>query len=134
MKQDDYFLKQIDILGRVLGKIITDLLQLKSKGQIMDGIEVTSDALKSELDLDINDLLLIPIEKLIDVLQKKNKLNLEHFEKLAEILFLLGNEHKDEKKVQLLQRSLILFNFINNNSSTFSMDRMSKIERIKAVL
>lgn len=134
MKQDDYFLKQIDILGRVLGKIITDLLQLKSKGQIMDGIEVTSEALKSELDLDINDLLLIPTEKLIDVLQKKNKLNLDHFEKLAEILLLIGDEHKDEKKVQFLQRSLILFNFINNNSSTFSMDRMSKIERIKAVL
>ncbi len=81
MKQDDYFLNQIDILGRVLGKIIADLLQLKSKGQVMEGIEVASEALKSELDLDINDLLLLPIEKLIAVLQNKNKLNLDHLAK-----------------------------------------------------
>ena len=39
MKQDDYFLKQIDILGRILGKIVSDLLKLKSKGEIMESVE-----------------------------------------------------------------------------------------------
>ena len=45
MKQDDYFLNQIDILGRLLGKIIADLLQLISKGKIMEGIEVASEVI-----------------------------------------------------------------------------------------
>ena len=56
MKQDDYFLKQIDILGRILGKIVSDLLKRKSKGEIMESIEITSQALKSELDLNLNEI------------------------------------------------------------------------------
>ena len=56
MKQDDCFLKQIDILGRILGKIVSDLLKLKSKGEIMESIEITSQALKSELDLNLNEI------------------------------------------------------------------------------
>ena len=60
MKQDDYFLKQIDILGRILGKIVSDLLKLKNKGEIMESIEITTQALKNELDLNLNEILLLP--------------------------------------------------------------------------
>ena len=39
MKQNDYFLKQIDNLGRILGKILADLLSLKSQGEVIEIME-----------------------------------------------------------------------------------------------
>jgi hypothetical protein len=42
MEQRDYLKKQIDQLGQVLGKIFSDLLGLKSNGQINGGSAVKS--------------------------------------------------------------------------------------------
>jgi hypothetical protein len=64
MKQDDYFLKQIDILGRILGEIVSDLLKLKNKGEIMESIEITTQALKNELDLHLNDIFSFKMKRL----------------------------------------------------------------------
>lgn len=57
MEQRDYLKKQIDQLGQVLAKIFSDLLGLKNSGQINAGLEITSQALKNELDIDIQALL-----------------------------------------------------------------------------
>ena len=46
MEQQDYLKKQIDQLGKVLGKIFSDLFGLKSNGQINAGLEITNQTLK----------------------------------------------------------------------------------------
>ncbi len=56
MKQDDYFLKQIDILGQILGRILSDLLKLKNKGERKDIIEITNHELKKELEINLNEI------------------------------------------------------------------------------
>lgn len=137
MRQDDYFLNQIDLLGRVLGKIIADLLNLKNQGQIIEGIDTVSQILKNELDFDLNGIILIPTEDLVEFIDQKNKLSIDNLEKLAEILFIIGVELKQknqEKMNHLLVRSLVIFEHINAKSSTFSIERMSKIEKIKNFL
>ena len=55
MRQDDYFLNQIDILGRILGKVIADLLQLNSPDNILQ-IDSINEAVKNGLDLDLEDI------------------------------------------------------------------------------
>ena len=57
MVRRDYLQKQIDLLGRVLGKILSDLLGLKSVGEIMEGIDSSYLALKEELNLDLEELI-----------------------------------------------------------------------------
>jgi hypothetical protein len=75
MVRRDYLQKQIDLLGRVLGKVLTDLLGLKNVGEIIEGIDSTYVALKNELNIDIEDLIELSNEEFIQKLQTENKLN-----------------------------------------------------------
>lgn len=134
MKQDDYFLKQIDILGRILGKILADLLNLKSQGEVVEIMEITSQSLKSELDLDLNELLNISNSDLIKFLQEDKKFNNGHLEKIAEILFELGSVINSNFKINVLEKSLTLFDYLNHTSLTYSLDRITKMEKIRTIL
>ena len=134
MKQDDYFLKQIDILGRILGEIVSDLLKLKNKGEIMESIEITTQALKNELDLNLNDILLLQNEKIVEFLQEEKKFDNGHLDKLAEILFILGYDHVSENRINILEKSLTIYEYLNKNSTTYSPERITRIGKINKVL
>ena len=134
MRQDDYFLRQIDILGRILGKILTDLLKKKGTGEIMDSVEVTAQALKSELDIDLNSLLLVNNENLVEFLKTEKKFGDQHLEKMAELFFILGQDIKNEKALLFLQKSVTIYEYLNKTSSTYSLDRIHKIDKIKKMI
>ena len=134
MRQDDYFLRQIDILGRILGKILTDLLKKKGTGEIMDTVEVTAQALKSELDIDLNSLLLVNNENLVEFLKTEKKFGEQHLEKMAELFFILGQDLKNEKVLLFLEKSVTIYEYLNKTSSTYSLDRMHKIDKIKKMI
>ena len=139
MQQEDYIKRQIDQLGRVLGKILADLMGLKTRGQASQGIESTSQALKTELGLNIDDLTLIPSDLFLTTLLDTKKFSDNNFEQLAEIMFLIAEElnikNTDVGKMkQLYERALIIFEILDKTSSTYSFDRHSKIEKIKKVL
>ena len=134
MRQDDYFLRQIDILGRILGKILTDLLKKKGTGEIMDTVEVTAQALKSELDIDLNSLLLVNNENLVVFLKTEKKFGEQHLEKMAELFFILGQDLKNEKVLLFLEKSVTIYEYLNKTSSTYSIDRMHKIDKIKKMI
>ena len=36
MAQQDYILRQIDVLGKIIGKVISELLGIKNKGEIIE--------------------------------------------------------------------------------------------------
>jgi hypothetical protein len=134
MRQDDYFLRQIDILGRILGKILTDLLKKKGIGEIMDTVEVTAQALKSELDIDLSSLLLVDNENLVEFLKTEKKFGEQHLEKMAELFFILGQDLKNEKALLFLEKSLTIYEYLNKTSSTYSLDRIYKIDKIKKMI
>ena len=134
MRQDDYFLRQIDILGRILGKILTDLLKKKGTGEIMDSVEVTAQALKSELDIDLNSLLLVNNENLVEFLKTEKKFGEQHLEKMAELFFIVGQDLKNEKALLVLEKSVTIYEYLNKTSSTYSLDRMHKIDKIKKMI
>jgi hypothetical protein len=134
MIQDDYFLKQIDILGRTLGKILANLLNLKSQGEIIEVIEITAQSLKSELDLNLNELLNTSNTNLIKFLQDDKKFNSDHLEKIAEILFELGSVVNNDIKINVLEKSLTIYDYLNHKSLTYSHDRLMKIEKIRTIL
>ena len=65
MQQEDFIKRQIDQLGRVLAKILSDLSGLKTQGSLSERIEVVDQTLKNSLDLGIEDLISIPPNKFI---------------------------------------------------------------------
>ena len=139
MQQEDYIKRQIDQLGRVLGKILADLMGLKARRQASLEIESVIQALKTELGLTIDDLTLIPTDSFLTTLLDTKKFSDNNFEQLAEIMFLIAEElnikNTDVGKMkQLYERALIIFEILDKTSSTYSFDRHSKIEKIKKVL
>ena len=134
MRQDDYYLKQIDLLGKILGKIVSDILKTNSTDDVMEGFEAAAQALKNEVGINLNDLLNKNNDEIVTFLQQDKKLNNNHLEKLAEILFELGKEHHSEYKKNLFKKSLTIYSFVNNNSSTYSIEIVNKIDKLNKIL
>ena len=139
MDQEDYITRQIDQLGRTLGKILAGLMGLKAGGRAGPGIESVSQELKTELGLNLQDLTLIPTNLFLTKLLDTKKFSDNNFEQLAEIMFLMAEElnarNSDLSKMkQLYERALVIFEIRDQTSTTYSYDRHSKIEKIKKVL
>jgi hypothetical protein len=135
LEQEDFIKRQIDQLGRVLGTILADLIGLKAQGQISEGIEAADKELKKKLYLNVDNLTSISTEKFIKTLQEGKKLSNDNFDKLVDILFLLTEELDErntdnEKKNKLYERSLTIYEHLEDTSSTYSFDRHFKIEKI----
>ncbi len=133
MEQRDYLKKQIDQLGIVLAKMFSDLLGLKSSGQIDIGLEITDHALKSELDYDIQDLINIPTDDFINTLKGQRNLTDDNLDKLAEILLLIADSRQEDNKM-LYEKCLTIYTYLEKTENIYSLDRQWKIERIEKVL
>lgn len=136
MEQRDLIKSQIEQLGRVLGKIFADFLGLKSSGQIEQGIEMTNEQLKSELDIDID--ILVGLSK--DELKKyliERKMTIGHFETLAEYIKEIGESNvaydKNKAKIYLI-KSLELLDLEDEMSKTISFERLNLKSKIENML
>jgi hypothetical protein len=133
---EDYLIRQISQLGRVLGKILAGLLGLKANGQINSGIEAANQDLRNELGFDADALASMPFDSFIKKFPSAGKLNCDNFEILADILFIMPEELTEsnldiEKRKRLLERSLAILEYIENTSLVYSMERNVKIEKLK---
>jgi hypothetical protein len=139
LEQEDFIKRQIDQLGQALGKILSDLLGLISCGNMPIVIDETGQALKTALGLDIDDLISVPADTFIKALSDVMKESDANFDKLAGILFILAEEIKTSvsgigKEKKLYERSLIIYEHLDNSSSTYSFERHSRILKIKSEL
>ena len=130
MKQDDFLIKQIDLLGKVLGKILSDLLKHKSNSEIFDVYNFVQENLKNDLNIELESLLSFNEKELIAYLSEIQKFENKHIEKIAEILYLFGDQPKNEKTIVCLEKSLVLYQYIHSTSTTYSHERVAKIDRI----
>ena len=135
MEQRDYLKRKIDQLAQVFGKLLLTLIERKKKGQVREGIEVADQALKSELDLDIDRLLAIPSDQLVETLTKRETLPNQNIEKLADIMFELAEgfdlENEQEKATDLYKKTLLIYEHLDNTGWDYAFDRYFKIEKIK---
>jgi hypothetical protein len=133
MEQQDFLKRQIDQIGRILGKILADFIGLKNKGLINEGIELTSQSLKSELDLDVDGLITIPTDQFISTLIRKKNLTNGSLHKLAEMLLLIADSRQENTK-KLYEKCITIYEYLEKVENVYSLDRQWKIERIKNVL
>ena len=136
MEQEDYLKRQIDQLGCVLGKILTDLTGPGTRGQVNESIGTVSQALKAALDLNLDELVAIPAGNFIDVLKERRNMSSDNFEKLAAILFLIAEEHDrshgdPDRALKLYERALVIYGHLDQTGSTYSFDRHSMMMKIQ---
>jgi hypothetical protein len=134
MEQRDYLKKQLDELGQILGKLLTELLKLKKGGQAKESLEITNHTLKDLLQQDIEQLLAVPDETFVSEL-KSRKIKNDGLDKLADVLLTLAdNVTPDEMAKKLYAKSLLLFEKLESVEPIYSMDRHRKIEKIKKMM
>lgn len=136
MEHQDLIKNQIEKLGKVLGKILADFLGFKSSGQIESGIEVTSKQFKSELDIDIDDLVVFSKDELNNYLVDR-KFTTGHFERLGKYLIEIGESSlaNDKNKAKnYLTQSLVVLELEDEFSKTMSFERLNLKAKINKML
>lgn len=134
MEQRDYLMVQIEELGRVLTNLIAEMRGLKTKGLIIEELEIANRTFKIEFGFDFQKLLEISPAKIMATLQSRENFNAENLEKLAEIFLLLAENEQEKNKNNLLEKSLTIYQYLEQNEQDYSMKRHWKIEQIKKVL
>lgn len=130
MEKRDYLKRQIDQLAQVLGKLFADLAGFKNSGLLNTGLDITHQVLKTELDIDIFELLDMPAEKFIDILTTQKNFTNESLGKLAEILLLIADSRQDDNK-KIYEKCLAIYTHLEKSEKTYNLDRQLKINRIK---
>ncbi|GAA3560104.1 hypothetical protein [Snuella lapsa] len=128
MEQRDLLKDQIEQLGKVLAKILSDFLGLKSKGQGSQKIEITDQRLLSELDIDIKMLADFTKKELKNYFIAR-KFTANHLEILSDYLNETGKVenalNKEEVKIRL-RIAVELLEIADEISNTLSLDRINK--------
>ncbi len=136
MEQRDLLRDEIEQISKVIAQIVANLLGLKSKGSIMQGIEITNEQLKTELNIDIEALLQLDKTALQAYLAEQN-ITYHHYEALASYLKEAGLSkmtHQPTKAITYLSKSLELLILVDEISSSISFERSNEQSAIAKCL
>jgi hypothetical protein len=128
MEQRDLIPDQIEQAGKVLAKLLSDLIGYKSKGMFTIGIEQTRQGLMSELKIDLNQII---SSKGFDITNHEvfQNLKAEHFEILSEYIHEIGEYFIFTNKIKAIacfERSIELLMLADEGSKTLSFARFDK--------
>lgn len=130
MVQRDIIQQQIEALGRALGKLITTFLGLKSQGKVAEGFLIANQQFKSELDIDIDQLLGFDKATLKDYFEDQ-PITSGHLEQIAEYVLELGEHQSDTAaKTNAFGCAYNLVELANAKSDTFDMNRQFQLKAI----
>jgi hypothetical protein len=131
MYQKDYILRMIEMIG----DLIAGILGLIRKGDFNKASEEIGKIYHDVLREDSSFFMKIPEENLTHKLLREHNYTNGHLEILAELFnieaeleFARGNK---KESLILFSKSLILFEFIDNEQKTFSFERIKKMELIR---
>jgi hypothetical protein len=131
MEERDYLLRQMNSLGRALGKLISDLLKNNNKISL-DIIEITNNTLINEINLNLISLINSSDDSFIDLLVNKKELDIDSLENLVEILIKNSESNTNNyftkgEILKLYNKCLLIYKHIDENSKIYSIERQNKI-------
>ena len=124
MEQRDYLMKQVEMLGIVLGKLLAKLLGMKNTNDIL---ETANQTFTEEINLNINDLCSINIEALL----KNEKINNANLEKIADVLYFILTNSDTKEKTLLTKKCLEIYEYLDISEKTYSLERQQKIDKLQ---
>ncbi|MCL2074585.1 MAG: hypothetical protein FWH18_11735 [Marinilabiliaceae bacterium] len=131
MYQRDYILKMIEMLGQ----FVVSILKRISKKEFKEAEDLLEESYFTLLKESAAKFTFIPKEKLTDQLLSDYNFQEGHLEILAQLFkveadlrFAQGNS---ELSSEFYQKALIIFEFFDNNSKDFSIQRKKDTDEIK---
>ena len=135
MQQRDIIKEEIEQLGRALGKLIANFLGLKTQGNVTESIQITNTELQSELDIDIDELVLLESKELEEFIESKCLVDL-HLDQLSSYLFEIGLHEKsvDGDSNKWFRSAKRLLDIVREKSDTITFARIDLLERLEREL
>ena len=131
MYQKDYILRMIEMFAKFISLIISKI----TKGEYKEAEELLEESYKMLLKENAAKFTFIPKEKITDQLLSDNNFEKEHLEILAQLFKVEAELRFAQKNTELsldfYQKALIIFEFLDNNSTDFSIQRKMDIDEIK---
>lgn len=122
-------MKQINQLPAVLTHILTALVTRKKDQYEEFQFEEINEQLREHFSFDISVLLSLNNDSIIHTLKTEYRLNNELIGQLGDILYEIAeleqNIYPEEK---LYQKSLVIFQYLEQHDSVFSFDRHQRIK------
>lgn len=139
MFNQDYIMRQVQQMTQVLSKILIQVLKLKKSESATEIITYTNEKLKEHLDFDIEEFSSILEEKGLKYFISEKNFNNETLNIFADILFELAeqcfeNLSTHQQSLKMYSQSLLIYEFIETDEKTYSIDRNVKISKIKDIL
>jgi hypothetical protein len=135
MEKRDYIMEQIKQFGRVLGMILAGILRLKESGKSSEIHSYVENEMKDHLNLNFLNMAELTDNQFIDMMIHEKKLSFEGIETFAEIFIELGEIQESESlRQKYLTRALFIYEFLTENSETYSITWSNKINRINELL
>ena len=139
MLNEDYIMKQIQQLTQVLNRILVQVLKLKKSDSATEIVSFTSQKLKEKLDVDIEEISSIMDSKGLAYLKTHKNFDNENLNILADIFYELAercfeDSNTHQQSLKLYSQSLQIYEFIETDEKTHSIDRNVKITKIKDIL
>lgn len=134
---EDYFKRQVDQLGRVLGQMLTGLLGLKSEGKFSEGEELVRQTVTVKTGIDFNELISFTSESLPSVLKDRFNWTNANIGTLADIFYELADgmeENNKEASRSYFKKALVIYEHLHRIDTTYSIERKIKIDEIKSIL
>ena len=132
MEYRDYLMDQVEQMGKVLAKIFSRFLGLKSEGKVAEGIEISNQQLKTELDIDIENLINLSVDELKKQINEL-KLTPSHIESLANYISEIGIYHKtlyQNKSKKYFETAIRMLDIADEISNAVSFKRMEMKDEI----
>jgi hypothetical protein len=132
MEQRDYLLREIEKIGTVIRAIRQKLFGGTEELAISVGnqAEILKEMLLEEGCIDLDELLPLDTSKTDEYLARHNGFNIENIELLALTLSDIGLNSEPPVSVNLLEKSLQLYEICKRRDRTYSFEREAAIKQI----
>jgi len=136
MASRDYLIRQVEEMGIFLVLLLRRILKLKEENQQNQMENAVKESLFQELILDIEQVIVLSDDDFLTV-AKAHFPSENQLDKFADILMVLGKEIVTTfslTKANYLLKALLLFNYLQNTTTSFSYERRNKILEIEELL
>ena len=111
------------------------MLGLKNSTLVGQQVEEACQTLRDEVELDVDQLLEVPLDQFVQVLQENKAMNDANLDRFAAILFHIAENTGDKDKARsLYERSLIIYGYLDRSGNIYSFDRSYYLEQIRKAL
>ncbi len=138
MEQRDYMMRQIEQLGQALARMLARLLNIKQLPPSGLSIDEIKNVYSDELDLSLDLILQAPKEEIVGILNSGFNFIDQHREKMAEIMGetadLYEQAGQGDIARDLREKCIVIYEHIQENSGSYSLERVMKISALKDLL